>query len=185
VKLGPIILVDACVLHSACCRDLLIQCDIDGHFRLRWTELILAETEQSILRRRPDLTSNQIRRTFKLMNQACPEALQIYDVQRYRQLKLPDPDDNHILTAAISTQSEIILTFNLKDFPSRILNQYQIKAQHPDDWLSKFYQSKPSDLLSSLEKCRTRLSSPALSIREYKSELKKCGLTYLSSLFNR
>lgn len=182
MKLGPIILVDACVLHSACCRDLLIQCDIDGHFRLRWTELILAETELSILRRRPDLTSNQIRRTFKLMNQACPEGLQIYDQQRYRQLRLPDPDDNHILAAAISTQSEIILTFNLKDFPSRILNKYQIKAQHPDDWLSKFYQSNPSDLLSSLEKCRTRLRSPALNIREYKSELKKCSLSRLSSL---
>ena len=182
MKLGPIILVDACVLHSACCRDILIQCDIDGHFRLRWTKLILAETQHSILRRRPDLNSTQIRRTFKLMNRACPDALQISDKQPHPRLNLPDPNDNHILAAAINTNSEIILTFNLKDFPSGILNQYKIKAQHPDDWLNKFYQSKPSDLLSSLEKCRTRLRSPTLNIREYKSELKKCGLSRLSSL---
>ena len=182
MKLRPIILVDACVLYSACCRDILIQCDIDGHLRLRWTKLILAETQHSLLRRRPDLNSAQIRRTFKLMNQACPDALQISDKQPHLQLNLPDPDDNHILAAAINTNSEIILTFNLKDFPSGILNQYKIKAQNPDDWLSKFYQSKPNDLLFSLEKCRTRLSFPPLNFREYKSELKKSGLSRLSSL---
>ena len=182
MKPSPIVLVDACVLHSACCRDLLIQCDMDGHLRLRWTDLILNEVERSILRRRPDLTSNQIRRTFRLMNQACPDALQISNPPKQLHFKLPDSNDNHILSAAVSTRSEVILTFNLKDFPSDILNHYKTMAQHPDKWLIKLFQNKTPDLKSSLEKCRTRLRSPSLGIREYKLELKKSGLTNLSNL---
>jgi len=48
-------LYDANVLHPASLRDLLIRLGQTGLFRARWTEQILDETIESILRRRPDL----------------------------------------------------------------------------------------------------------------------------------
>ncbi len=48
-------------------------------------------------------------------------------------LKL-DPDDRHVLAAAIKAQAQIIVTYNLKDFPFKILETFEIEAQHPDDF---------------------------------------------------
>lgn len=181
MKSRPIALVDSCVLHSACCRDLLIQLDIDGLLRLRWSKQILLEVEHSILRRRPDLSPTQLRRTFALMNKACPYALTESNTDLIGNNTLPDPNDNHILASAIQSDSKTILTFNLKDFPSTILRAYGIKAAHPDDWLIALHQSKSIEVKSSTEKCRARLLAPELSQKEYKAELKRAGLPRLST----
>ncbi|MFO0135945.1 MAG: hypothetical protein ACK56U_20305, partial [Planctomyces sp.] len=49
---------------------------------------------------------------------------------------LPDPDDRHVLAAAIRAGADLIVTFNLKDFPEKDLKPYGIEAQHPDDFLT-------------------------------------------------
>jgi hypothetical protein len=50
-------------------------------------------------------------------------------------LVLPDPDDRHVLAAAIRTSADLILTFNIKDFPAELLRPYGIEACHPDPFL--------------------------------------------------
>jgi predicted nucleic acid-binding protein len=55
------------------------------------------------------------------MKAVLPEAV----VAAYRplipDLKLPDPDDRHVLAAAIAGKTPVIVTWNLKDFPARDL----------------------------------------------------------------
>lgn len=179
---GPIVLSDSCVLHSACCRDLFIQLDIDGLAKLRWSQKILLEVEHSILRRRPDLNSAKLQRTFTLMNQACPYALTQSNTDLIPRKLLPDLNDNHILDSALLSNAKIIITFNLKDFPSSILRTFGIKAVHPDDWLANLHRNQPDKVESCAEKCRRRLMSPPLSRKDYKAELKRNGLPHLSTL---
>ena len=50
-------------------------------------------------------------------------------------LELPDEGDRHVLAAAIRSQAQAIVTFNLKDFPASILDSHDIEALHPDDFL--------------------------------------------------
>ena len=50
-------------------------------------------------------------------------------------LTLPDPADRHVLAAAIFGRAEVIVTFNLKDFPRSILTKHGVEPQHPDDFL--------------------------------------------------
>ncbi len=49
------VVYDACVLHPAILRDLLIRIGNSGIVRTRWSERILDECFNSILARRPDL----------------------------------------------------------------------------------------------------------------------------------
>lgn len=50
-------------------------------------------------------------------------------------LTLSDPDDRHVLAAAIRGQAAVIVTFNLDDYPSDYLAQFGIEAQHPDEFI--------------------------------------------------
>ena len=43
-------------------------------------------------------------------------------------LKLPDPDDRHVLAAAIVGQADLIITFNLDDFPPDELEPFGIET---------------------------------------------------------
>ena len=49
-----------------------------------------------------------------------------------RGLELPDPNDVHVLAAAIAGHADCIVTSNLKDFPASILMEFGIEAVDPD-----------------------------------------------------
>ncbi|GAA1984283.1 hypothetical protein [Amycolatopsis minnesotensis] len=46
-----------------------------------------------------------------------------------------DPKDRHVLAAAVRADAAVIVTTNLKDFPSAALAPYDIDAVSPDDFL--------------------------------------------------
>jgi hypothetical protein len=50
-------------------------------------------------------------------------------------LKLPDPDDRHVLAAAIKAGAQTIVTSNLKDFPADALAAWNVEAKSPDDFI--------------------------------------------------
>lgn len=50
-------------------------------------------------------------------------------------MQLPDPDDRHVLAAAIKSRAQLIVTHNLKDFPNETLAAWNVEAVHPDDFV--------------------------------------------------
>jgi predicted nucleic acid-binding protein len=73
------------------------------------------------LRNRPDLSRKQLERTRSLMNAHVRDALVDGHQSLIPALALPDPDDRHVLAAAIQCGADLIITFNLDDFPERAL----------------------------------------------------------------
>ena len=61
-----------------------------------------------------------------------------------------DVKDRHVAAAAVKCHAEIIVTFNLKDFPQTALWEWEIVAQHPDDFLIDQYHSDPATVISKL-----------------------------------
>lgn len=66
------------------------------------------------------------------MNRAVPDCL----VNGYEYLipsiHLPDPDDRHVVAAAIHSRCDAIVTANLEDYPSEALAPFNLEAIHPD-----------------------------------------------------
>jgi hypothetical protein len=61
-----------------------------------------------------------------------------------------EPKDRHVVAAAIRGPCELILTFNLKDFPEAALAPWSVAARHPQDYLLVLYEMEPSQVLACL-----------------------------------
>jgi hypothetical protein len=60
---------------------------------------------------------------------------------------LPDINDIHVLSVAIQSKSQGIITFNKKDFPNSILAKYNLFSINPDQFISDIYREN-SNLVS-------------------------------------
>lgn len=79
-------------------------------------------------------------------------------------IDLPDPDDRHVVAAAIRCHAQIIVTFNLKDFPDSILKPFGMMAQHPDDFLENLLDLHQAVFLETVREQRAALKSPPYTI---------------------
>ena len=178
-------LLDACVIYPAPLRDLLVQLALSDLFRAKWTEQIHQEWIGNVLKKRPDITPAQLERTRELMNLYVRDCLVTGFEPLIPSLMLPDPDDRHVLAAAIASRSDIIITFNLKDFPEQVLSAYRIKAQHPDEFVSTLLEQEPQAVKQAVETVRQRLRNPPKSIEEYLDILKNQQLRVTVSMLKR
>ena len=136
-----VVVLDACILIPMPLCDTLLRAAEVSLFRFHTSEQILEETARNlakILAKRqkidPKKTLQKAQRRVKQMKQAFPESL-VEPKQEIIHILTNDPKDRHVLAAAIEAQADLIVTSNLKDFPSYALDPYQIKAVSPDDFL--------------------------------------------------
>jgi len=168
---------DACVLYPAPLRDLLMWLALSGRFRARWSEQIHHEWTRNLLRKRPDLDAALLARTVELMNRAVPDALVSGHEALVEGLHLPDPDDRHVLAAAIRCGASVIVTFNQKDFPTDTLATYGVETQHPDEFIDNLFDLDPASVVSAAQKQRQSLQNPAIEVPHYLDILRRQGLS--------
>jgi len=158
--------LDACVLYPAPLRDVLLSLGRAGLYHARWTHQIHDEWMRNLLAQRPDLAEDKLRRTRELMNTAIPDSL----IENYEvlidKIQLPDPEDRHVVAAAIIGHADAIVTFNLKDFPASVLGAYNIEAQHPDDFIVNQLELHELAALTAIKEMRARLNKPPRSAAE-------------------
>ncbi|MEM8535419.1 MAG: PIN domain-containing protein [Chloroflexota bacterium] len=167
-------LYDANVIYPAPLRDLLMWLALTGLFRAKWTETILEEYTRNLVANRPDIGRDKVDNIKRLMNKYVYDAL----VEGYEKLipaieGLPDPDDRHVLAAAIVGRADVIVTYNLRDFPETVLGQYNIEAQHPDEFVRHLIDLDESLVCSAARKQRATLKNPPKSVEEFLDGLAK------------
>jgi predicted nucleic acid-binding protein len=174
--LAFVVVYDSCVLHPAPLRDLLIRIAQTGVVRARWTERILDECIESVLEQRKDLKPEALARTRKLMTEAVPDCIVTGYEALEDALKLPDPDDRHVLAAAIHSGAQVIVTFNLNDFPDKALTPYHIEAVHPDDFVLQTIDLTPAVVAQVITEQAAALKNPPKTVAELLDTLWKQGL---------
>jgi predicted nucleic acid-binding protein len=174
-------LFDASVLYPATVRDILLQLAVTDLFRSKWTADIHEEWIRSLLRDRPQFKRADLERTRALMDTAVRDCLVTGYQPLIPSLSLRDPDDRHVLAAAIVGRCDVIVTNNLKDFPDSALAAYGIEAQHPDEFLINHLNLAPGVFCDAIRKVRARLKKPPFTAQEYLEILTNNGLVATAS----
>ena len=174
---APIIaFLDASVLYSAPLRDLLMHLAVRDLFQACWSDRVQDEWIAALLRNRPDLPAAQLHRTRLLMNQHIDDALVSGFEPIIEKLSLPDADDRHVLAAAIHCGAGVIVTVNLRDFPSGVLATHGVEARHPDSFIRNLLNDRPDEVLAAVRTQQATLKKPPLSIEELLALFERYGL---------
>ncbi len=171
-----IALLDANVLYPAELRSFLLFLAVPGIYRAKWSAEIHEEWITNVLLNRPDLTREKLERTRALMDKHVPEGLVTGYQDLIPGLHLPDVADCHALAAAIRGKASVIITNNLKDFPTSELQTYDIEAQTPDEFIRHLIDLYPAEVSQTAEDHRNNLKNPPATVEQYLALLEHQGL---------
>ncbi|MES2708138.1 MAG: PIN domain-containing protein [Verrucomicrobiota bacterium] len=143
------VVLDACVLANYSVANLLLLLAEKPRLYLPvWSEEILNETRRTQVGRLgwPERIADSMREQLRL---AFPEALASGFGHLVSQCSNQEKD-RHVLACAIHTRAEVILTFNLRDFPAESLTPWGIRAIHPQDYLLTLFSLEPLHVVRQL-----------------------------------
>lgn len=183
-------LLDTNVLWPGLQRDFLLSLAAEGIFRATWSEVILDELEYELKRKSLDKlgwTEGQAHayahRLRGEMERSFPDAL----ITGWEALEgtygLPDPDDEHVLAAAVIAQAGVIVTSNIKDFPGEKLPGALV-ALTPQEFVEDAVDLAPGKVHVALARMAARSGrvGPEQSTHEIAEELaQRYGMTTIPS----
>lgn len=113
----PVVLLDANVFPTTWLLDILLTLDEHEIVDVVWSERILDEVRRAMVERQhrdPDRIDCFLASIRSMNPTHC-----VYGWEPRETLldELPDPDDRHVLAAALVADADYIVTYNLKDFP--------------------------------------------------------------------
>lgn len=176
-----VVVLDANVLYPFRVRDALLRFAEAGLFRARWSPMIIDEWKRSLLAQKPHLEAS-IDAQIRAMKEAFPESCVEGSAILVPGLKLPDPDDRHVLATALHTGAEHIVTENLADFPDSELGPLGIAAVSADDFLSSTFELYPTEALAAMRAMRRDYRNPPFTPSEFIFDLQAKGLPKLASM---
>jgi hypothetical protein len=182
MELDPsVVIFDACVLYPFHLRNIVVQIAVDRLVDARWSDEIHDEWIRNLVADVPGIPIERLQITRKLMNDALPDATVTGYRAHLEAITLPDPDDPHVVAAAIAAGASVILTWNLRDFPTKELKKHGLVRQTPDVFLTDLYDKAPDLALASLANARRNLGKTRISAPEFIHILQNQKLTQLAT----
>lgn len=164
----PVIL-DACVLANQRVTDLLLRLAETPRLYLPfWSKRILDETDRT-LKEQLGWPEDLVAHRREQITTHFPEAL-VEGFEPIEACVTNDPKDRHVLAAAIRGKCEVIVTFNLKDFPAESLEPWQIEAHHPSKFLASLYSINQGLVVQRLHEIGANLGKPIQQVIEQLAE---------------
>jgi hypothetical protein len=91
-------------------------------------------------------------------------------------IDLPDPDDRHVLAAAIKARAQVIVTHNLKDFPSTVLDRWDMEAKSPDDFVLDQIDLSRESVYGAVQRIADSRADPPATFADVLARLERDGL---------
>lgn len=148
-----VVLTDANVLFGRTVRDYLLYAHNEGLIAVRWSKSILDELSRNLAKRyahNPEAAS-AAHRLIELLLRKFPEATVTpldEHLAEFDDLDLPDPDDQHVLAAAMSAEADVICTDDKQGFPVVAVERTGARVHSADDVLTMLMNEFPSEMAS-------------------------------------
>ncbi len=178
--------LDACVLFPIATSDALVSLAVAGLFAAKWTVAIEAEWLAVAERRHPGLAGRFTTRRDEMRDAVIDWEVKAEGWEALApSLTLPDPNDVHVLAAAIAGHADCIVTTNLKDFPASVLEVYGLIALHPDDFIVAQLDLDLYPALGAFKAMRARKRNPAYTAEEFAAAMERNGLVATAERLRR
>ena len=178
------VVIDACVLFPTLLRELVVSFAAAGAFTPLWSARILEEWRRAASRLGPkDLMIAEAE--IAVLKAHFPTSeVQVSPATEAR-LTLPDPDDVHVLAAALDGEAGELLTLNSKDFPARSLSMVGIIRRHPDEFLLELFHSDPEKFRQITETMLERAREHGIDTSNRRAILKRARLPRLAKALDQ
>lgn len=131
---------------------------------------------RALSRTRPHIPASRHEKLRSLMNASIRDC----SVTGYEPLiagiDLPDPDDRHVVAAALRCRADLIVTFNLGDFPDDKLTDLAVSAISPDDFLLDLIGLDIKVVWACIQQIVDSRTSPPASIDDVLGQLERSGI---------
>lgn len=168
---------DANVLFPNALRDLLIRVAQSGSVQAKWTNKILDETFAALRQHRPGVDDSKWEALRERMSHSIRDGLVVdYEPLIDVVTGLPDPNDRHVVAAAIKSKAQVIVTANVRDFPDAALARWDLEAKHPDAFIMDQINLDSRAVYSAVQQIADSWRRPPGTIGDVLSALARAGL---------
>lgn len=167
------VLLDTNVLFGAYLCDTVLRLAEAGTFRPLWSADILAELERNLVTR--GVAPERAARRVAFMSAAFPDALVEGHQPLVGSMACP-PKDRHVLAAAVRANAELLVTFNLVDFPAESVAPYDLTVSHPDDFLLDQLDLYPGATVRALGDQAAAYAQPPMTVEAVLALLSRSGV---------
>ncbi len=136
------VMIDACVLYPTVMREVLLGIARAGLFQARWSDRVLEEWARATRKLGPE-AEIFARGEIAALEIDFPDARITVPPEAGRRFHLPDPDDVHVLAAAVVGSCDGIMTVNNKDFPRGALSDEGLARFNPDEFCCRMFDEAP------------------------------------------
>ncbi|MEM8822221.1 MAG: PIN domain-containing protein [Pseudomonadota bacterium] len=171
------VFLDACVLYPTVLREILLGCAREGLYRPLWSPRVLEEWARAASKQ-PEGEAIA-RGEIAALRAAWPLSEVSPGDGTMARLWLPDPNDVHVLAAASDAGADILVTFNLRDFPKRDIMAEGLAAQGPDRFLMDLWLRDGASVAAAVETVRETAEHLSGERQEVRRLLKRTRLPRL------
>lgn len=172
--------LDANVLYPFSLRDTLLRLAELELYTPLWSDRILDEMRRNLVEHR--ITDEQAARIEQAMRAAFEDAeVDRAEIDRLEPAMTNDVKDRHVLAAAVAADSELVVTFNLDDFPTEACEPVGVEAVHPDDFLLDLHDLAPDAVRAALDQQAADLHPP-WSLEQLLDALATAGVPRLAEI---
>ena len=172
---------DACILYPFHLRNIVVQAAVDRLVEARWTDAI----HEDWIRNLTAIPTERLQVTRRLMENALPTAMINGYEEHIPTITLPDPNDRHVVAAAITAKASLILTWNLRHFPPSELKRFGLRTITSDEFLCVLFDNGSDLVIGSLANARRNLNKSRVSAPDFIHILESQRLVQLATLVRK
>jgi len=159
-------ILDASVLYPLPLRDTLLRIAETGLYDPCWSERILDEVARNLIAKR-GATDAQTEGLLAAMRCAFDTAtVPEPAIARLEPAMTNNPKDRHVLATAVAASAQVIVTLDLKHFPSDACEPFAVESLHPDAFLLDLRSLGPDMVTDTVARQAAALTRPPMTTDE-------------------